>query len=502
MFSTSLSGLFDSHRRLLTGCSAGESSSGERFTEWSLWSDCSITCGLGTASRSRECQLDNGGFCNGTTVETKVCFKTACAIPPIWTTWSAWTECSGTCGSGNRTRQRTCTNSFSCPRSMEVEDCFSGCRLPMCPAKGDDFDCNFETQCWLADESKRWVIGKNTPSENTGPDVDHTFLNGCGHFAYFEASCSKKGDTGSLSTSIKIATISQYCFSFWVSMYSVYPKQMGVLNLYFIQSQNTPTQLWSAHTILTNSSYTWKRISISLNVTIGEGFYVRRITYLHTNTMIFEAIRGFGFNSDMAIDDGKLTEGECKGQVDGHWGIWQQWTPCVVTCGSGVQRRNRTCTSPAPANDGLNCVGPATVTRSCQLKKECPVNGGWCDWSTWSSCSTTCDNSTRYRMRECAEPAPMHGGSQCVKVNGTNGLEELQVESCYNEPCFRLGGWSEWANVTECSVTCGSGTVTRKRKCYNPTPLGEASSCINSKNVPSLEEINALDCYNSCPERG
>lgn len=45
-------------------------------------------------------------------------------------------------------------------------------------AKGDDFDCNFETQCWLADDSKRWVIGKNTPSENTGPDVDHTFLSG------------------------------------------------------------------------------------------------------------------------------------------------------------------------------------------------------------------------------------------------------------------------------------------------------------------------------------
>lgn len=68
-------------------------------------------------------------------------------------------------------------------------------------------------------------------------------------------------------------------------MYSVYPKQMGVLNLYFIQSQKTPTQLWSAHTVLTNSTYTWKRISMSLNVTIGEGFYVSRITYLYASTV-------------------------------------------------------------------------------------------------------------------------------------------------------------------------------------------------------------------------
>ena len=39
------------------------------------------------------------------------------------------------------------------------------------------------------------------------------------------------------------------------------------------------------------------------------------------------------------------------------------------------------------------------------------------------------------------------------------------------------GGWSNWSNWTECSVTCGSGVVTRKRHCNNPVPAAGDRDC-------------------------
>ena len=38
------------------------------------------------------------------------------------------------------------------------------------------------------------------------------------------------------------------------------------------------------------------------------------------------------------------------------------------------------------------------------------------------------------------------------------------------------GGWSEWSD-SECSVTCGDGTITRERTCTNPEPEHEGAVC-------------------------
>lgn len=42
-----------------------------------------------------------------------------------------------------------------------------------------------------------------------------------------------------------------------------------------------------------------------------------------------------------------------------------------MTCGSGTQYRDRTCTNPEPAHGGNECNGPVRNTRECKMKP-CP----------------------------------------------------------------------------------------------------------------------------------
>mmetsp|Transcript_27027 Transcript_27027/g.55704 ORF Transcript_27027/g.55704 Transcript_27027/m.55704 type:complete len:108 (+) Transcript_27027:53-376(+) len=55
---------------------------------WSSWSDCSVTCGQGSQSRTRT------GSCSFYD-ETDVCFMEDC--PPPCQDWESWGSCSQTC---------------------------------------------------------------------------------------------------------------------------------------------------------------------------------------------------------------------------------------------------------------------------------------------------------------------------------------------------------------------------------------------------------------------
>lgn len=57
--------------------------------------------------------------------------------------------------------------------------------------------------------------------------------------------------------------------------------------------------------------------------------------------------------------------------VDGGWGSWSSYSRCSVTCGVGIQQKQRTCTEPAPAHGGASCVGESVVSRNC-TQVDCP----------------------------------------------------------------------------------------------------------------------------------
>lgn len=96
------------------------------FSDWGSWSSCSVSCGSGSRSQSRNCILDSNYCktvttattttttdpickCTGLTSQSETCVSEAC---PTYSEWSSWGVCSVTCGSnGQITRNRVCSRS-------------------------------------------------------------------------------------------------------------------------------------------------------------------------------------------------------------------------------------------------------------------------------------------------------------------------------------------------------------------------------------------------------
>lgn len=85
-----------------------------QWTGWSVWSVCSVTCGPGFQSRTRSC-FPQSGACDGSWQQRMACNLRECSGG--WNTWGVWSECSRLCGKGVRSRSRTCPTDASCPGS-------------------------------------------------------------------------------------------------------------------------------------------------------------------------------------------------------------------------------------------------------------------------------------------------------------------------------------------------------------------------------------------------
>lgn len=54
------------------------------------------------------------------------------------------------------------------------------------------------------------------------------------------------------------------------------------------------------------------------------------------------------------------------------------------------------------------------------------------------------------------------------------------------------GQWSDFGNWSECSASCGNGTVQRQRLCNNPTPENGGDDCKGE--AVELDECHFAEC--------
>lgn len=82
------------------------------------------------------------------------------------------------------------------------------------------------------------------------------------------------------------------------------------------------------------------------------------------------------------------------------------------------------------------------------LRPKSPVDGGWTEWSGWSTCDIDCLKS---RVRECKNPAPFEGGSECPG-NST------ETDSCCGGDC--------WGKVNVKFYVCFNSIESKLYKVY------------------------------------
>ncbi|XP_052764274.1 uncharacterized protein LOC128206112 [Mya arenaria] len=106
------------------------------WKDWSAWSDCSQSCGRGSRSRHRNCDVTppfTDGTCIGNDTDTEECVIHG--FCPYWSEWSPWSQCSQTCNNGTITRDRTCNAPDSitstCPgKRTESQTCLTSAECP------------------------------------------------------------------------------------------------------------------------------------------------------------------------------------------------------------------------------------------------------------------------------------------------------------------------------------------------------------------------------------
>ncbi|XP_071504491.1 MAM and LDL-receptor class A domain-containing protein 1-like [Diadema antillarum] len=155
------------------------------------------------------------------------------------------------------------------------------------PNNQDTVFCDFEyNMCgWKqdTDDNYDWIrrMG-STPSTNTGPISDHTTASG--FYMYFEASQGSAGSTARVRTSPLASTPEGACISFWLHMFG---QSMGTLKVSLYNSLGEEEVIWKQEGTLQNM---WLYRHITLHVD-------------YKYEIAFEAVRGYGWSGDMAIDD-------------------------------------------------------------------------------------------------------------------------------------------------------------------------------------------------------
>ncbi|XP_052285147.1 SCO-spondin-like isoform X5 [Dreissena polymorpha] len=438
-----------------------------KFTPWSAWTQCTYSCGNGDQTRIRKCEFNGGPpgtNCTGSYSETQSCSPNSCPVNGDWSPWSGWVTCSVSCGGGTTSRNRTCTYEMGKPRG---DNCTGptndskSCGTDPCPVDGTWGQWSHFTPC--VETCGNGTKTRNRTCEYTaghphgiacpGTDKDVQYCNTepCPvdgvwllwtDWTACNATCG--GGSRNRTRECKFPTHQHgnYCVGNATETETCSPNLCPV---------NGHWSAWGSWTVC------------SVSCDIGQ--------HTRNRTCEYDKVAPHG--------------ARCPGQDhetafcfisycprDGVWTGWSQWSTCSATCGDGIETRGRKCVNPVPSAPlGKDCEGSVNETQACTNITDCPVDGYWSEWASWSTCSVTCGHGDRSRNRTCLFEQGKPRGHDCVG-------QGLQTGSCTESVCPVDGYWSEWASWSTCSVTCGHGDRSRYRTCLFEQGKPHGRDCV------------------------
>merc|ERR1712142_1061606 len=492
-----------------------DSGPGQYEADWSAWSFCSVSCAGGTQNRFRV------HTCLGTEEETRSCNPQNC---PSFGPWVTWTDCLDICTNPYKTRNRVCVDGdlgqTGCIGSLiETADCdpsilpvwspwtaFSECTVT----------CGGGTQTRSRDHD---CLGAETETQNC--NTDPGAFSEWTEWSTCTVTCGggTQGRSRVHSCTGVVEEETQACNTDPGSYY----EWSGWSECSTSCGQGTHTKI-RGHSCVSDNQI---EVGTCTNDVVAFDVWGE---WSGCSATCIEGIRTRSRSTLCGVSLESETQ-PCIEAVCAYWAGWTRWSACSTTCFEGVQLRTRSCQAGVVGDDG--CTGDFEQTKSCynegaysewEFASECSkVCGGgtrikrrentctgpeeevvscnehtgqFSDWSTWSSCSKTgcggglqkrskiqsCTFEVVFETKKCNENAGLFGPwtewTECTRSCGGGSQTRSQVHSC-NEKinvekrfcgtqyCPIWEGWGSWA---PCSVSCGVGTQSKQRKCRGGNP--------------------------------
>jgi hypothetical protein len=159
-------------------------------------------------------------------------------------------------------------------------------------------------------------------------------------------------------------------------------------------------------------------------------------------------------------------------------GDWQQWSDCSATCGTGSTFRVRT-VEQSPT-DGIPCE-TQKEQYTCNIGGICYIDGEVGDWSSWSTCTATCDGGSETRTR--AILVACVGEGHCPDSHEQNSCGSTPCETCFGSgdtTSWGASSWGDWQSWGDClesgAETCGEHAGYRQRNRNAITDCCDAST--------------------------
>ncbi|MCL4127594.1 UNVERIFIED_CONTAM: hypothetical protein GTU68_036498, partial [Idotea baltica] len=370
------------------GCPSNSEPVDGGWGPWSKWASCRQSGSPDDClCRQRECNAPEparGGIgCSGSNTEVS-----NCTVHGGWTAWSAWSQCSATCGIAVKTRRRTCTNPT--PQhggrvcvGLETTEIYCH-TLPPCP-------------------------------QYTHMPVDGGWSE-WGSWGGCSSQCGK-------GTRRRSRTCSQP------------PPQHGGRECPFCGHEVEECVGRKCPSVGAVSDWSpWMELKKSPNEVLQRRFRVECSAKV-TRKGAVDVSAGAPFSQDRTCaNDGTCSDPFGSEFSDGGWSDWSEWSACDHPCGGGRQHRKRTCS-------GV-CSGSASEERQCNIFK---CQGTWSCWSEWTTCSSSCGSGLQDRTRQCVA---LHDPLQ--PAEGCRGMSN-QHQPCQLTPCSGEEGWGPWSEWSSCS---------------------------------------------------